>query len=118
MVTLLPLVRMEPVSVPLSVPPPVALLNVIVVVLVGLDGLPLASCGCTVTLNAVPAVPVLGTVVYTSLVAAPGLTVVIVAEPVAEPLAAVTVKLLPATVGVTLALVSTPAVNAPAVPVT
>jgi hypothetical protein len=70
MVTLLPLVRMLPVSVPLSVPPPEALLRVIVVLLVGLEGLPLASCDCTVTLNAVPAVPVLGTVVYTSFVTA------------------------------------------------
>ena len=58
-------------SVPLNVPPPDALLRVIVVLLVGLAGLPLASCDCTVTLNAVPAVPVLGTVVYTSFVAAP-----------------------------------------------
>src|SRR5579883_2661592 len=71
MVTLLVLVAILPVSVPLSVPPPEALLNVIVVVLVGLAGLPLASCDCTVTLNAVPAVPVLGTVVYASLLAVP-----------------------------------------------
>src|SRR6202158_591064 len=70
MVTLLPLIGIVPVSVPLSVPPPLALLSVIVVLLVGLDGLPLASCDCTVTLNGVPAVPVLGTVVYTSFVAA------------------------------------------------
>src|ERR1017187_4128372 len=69
MVTLLPLVAIVPVSVPLSVPPPVALLSVIVVLLDGLFGLPLASCDCTVTLNAVPAVPVLGTVVNTSLLA-------------------------------------------------
>jgi hypothetical protein len=60
-VTLLPLVVIVPVSVPLRVPPPVALLSVIVVLLVGLEGLPLASCDCTVTLNAVPAVPVVGT---------------------------------------------------------
>ena len=73
--TLLALVEIVPVSVPLSVPPPVALLSVIVVLLVGLAGLPLASCDCTDTLNAVPAVPVLGTAVYTSFVAAPGLTV-------------------------------------------
>jgi hypothetical protein len=46
-----------------------------VVLLVGLAGLPLASCDCTVTLNAVPAVPVLGTVVYASFVATPELTV-------------------------------------------
>jgi hypothetical protein len=39
------------------------LLKLIVVLLVGLDALPLASCDCTVTLKAVPAVPVLGTVV-------------------------------------------------------
>ena len=69
---MLPLVRMLPVSVPLSVPAPVALLRVIVVLLVGLDGLPLASCDCTVTLKAVPAVPVVGTVVYASFVAVPG----------------------------------------------
>ena len=62
-VTLVALVPMLPASVPLRVPPPVALLNVIVVVLVGLDGLPFASWDCTVTLKAVPAVPVLGTVV-------------------------------------------------------
>jgi len=62
-VTLLALVAMVPVSVPLNVPPPLALLKVIVVVLVGLEGLLLASCDCTVTLNAVPAIPVLGTVV-------------------------------------------------------
>ena len=106
-------------SVPLSVPPPEALLSVIVVVLVGLAGLLLASCDCTVTLNAVPAVPVLGTVVYASFVASPGLTVVIVAEPVwPDPSFTVTVKLLPATVGVTLALLNTPAVNAGDVPVT
>jgi len=71
----LPLVEIVPVSVPLSVPPPEALLSVIVVVLVGLAGLPLASCDCTVTLNAVPAVPVLGTVVYTSFVAGPAVNV-------------------------------------------
>jgi ACS family hexuronate transporter-like MFS transporter len=53
----------SPVKVPLSVPPPLALLNVTVVVLVTLAGFPLASCDCTVTLNAVPAVPVVGTVV-------------------------------------------------------
>jgi len=75
MVTLLPLVRMLPVSVPLSVPPPEALLRVIVVLLVGLAGLPFASCDCTVPLNAVPAVPALGTVVYTSLLAAAAFTV-------------------------------------------
>ena len=57
------LVEIVPVSVPLKVPPPVATLNVIVVLLVGLAGLPLASCDCTVTLKAVPAIPVLGTVV-------------------------------------------------------
>ena len=37
-VTLFALVAMLPVKVPLKVPPPLALLNVIVVVLVGLDG--------------------------------------------------------------------------------
>ena len=69
--TLLPVVRMVPVSVPLSVPAPVALLKVITVLPVGLDVLPLASCDCTVTLNAVPATPVLGTAVNASFVAAP-----------------------------------------------
>ena len=64
-------VAMLPVSVPLSVPLPVALLKVIVVALVGLDGLPLASCDCTVTLKAVPTVPVIGTDVKASFVAAP-----------------------------------------------
>jgi hypothetical protein len=62
-VTLLPLVEIVPVSVPLNVPPPVALLKVIVVLLVGLAGLPLPSCDCTVTLKAVPAVPLAGTVI-------------------------------------------------------
>jgi hypothetical protein len=37
------------------------LLKVIVVALDKFAGLPLASCDCTVTLKAVPAVPVLGT---------------------------------------------------------
>jgi hypothetical protein len=77
MVTLLPLVRMLPVSVPLSVPPPEALLRVIVVLLVGLEGLPLASCDCTVTLNAVPAVPVLGTVTLNAVPAVPVLGTVV-----------------------------------------
>ena len=63
MVTLLPLVEMVPVSTPLSVPLPVALLSVMVVLLDGLVGLPFASCDWTVTLNGVPAVPVDGTVV-------------------------------------------------------
>ena len=65
-VTLLPLVVIVPVSVPLKLPPPLALLKAIVVLLVGLDGLPLASCDCTDTMKAVPAVPVHGTVVYTN----------------------------------------------------
>ena len=59
--TLLALLAMVPVSVPLNEPPPVALLKVMVVVLARVDGLPLASCDCTVTLKAVPAVPVDGT---------------------------------------------------------
>jgi hypothetical protein len=59
---LLPLVIL-PMSVPLKVPLPLALVNVMVVVLPRLDGLPLASWDCTVTLKAVPAIPVLGTVV-------------------------------------------------------
>src|SRR5262245_56890855 len=66
---------MDPVNVPLSVPLPVALVKVMVVVLVGLLGLPLASCDCTVTLKAVPAVPVVGTEVYASFVAVPALMV-------------------------------------------
>ena len=70
--TLLPLVRMFPVSVPLNVPAPDApLLNVTVVVLVGFAGLLLASCDCTVTLKANPSVPVDGTVVYPNLLTAP-----------------------------------------------
>ena len=73
--TLLPVVKMVPVSVPLNVPPPDAWLKVIVVLLVGFAGLPLASRDCTVTLKAVPAVPVLGTVEYASLVAAPATSV-------------------------------------------
>jgi hypothetical protein len=63
MVTLLEPLEMFPVSVPLKVPAPETLLKVTVVVLVTLAGLPLASCDCTVTLKAVPAVPVPGTVV-------------------------------------------------------
>ena len=61
--TMLAPTPMLPVSVPLNVPPPVALLNVMMVALARLAGLPEASCACTVTLKAVPAVPVLGTVV-------------------------------------------------------
>jgi hypothetical protein len=67
---------MVPVRVPLSVPPPVALLKVMVVVLVGLLGLPKGSSDSTVTLKAVPGVPVLGTEVYTSFVAAAALTII------------------------------------------
>jgi hypothetical protein len=62
---------MVPVSVPLNVPPPDALVSVTVVRLVGLDGLPLASSDVTVTLKGVPAVPVPGTVVNTNFVATP-----------------------------------------------
>ena len=62
-VTLLLPFGIVPVSVPLRVPPPVALDKVIVVPEVTLDEFPLASCDSTVTLNAVPAVPVVGTVV-------------------------------------------------------
>ena len=62
---------MLPVSIPLNVPPPLAVLKLIVVLLVGLDGLPSASWDCTVTLKAVPAVPVVGTVVYTNCEAVP-----------------------------------------------
>src|SRR5262249_28579276 len=54
-----------------------ALLNVIVVLLVGLAGFPLASCTCTVTLNAVPAVPELGTTVKANLLAAPAVKVTV-----------------------------------------
>jgi len=45
-VSLFPLVVIVPANVPLSVPPPDALLNVMVVLLVGLEGLPFASCDC------------------------------------------------------------------------
>jgi hypothetical protein len=114
MVTLLPVERIVPVSVPLSVPPPVALLRVIVVVLVGLDGLPLASCDCTVTLNAVPAVPVLGTVVYTSFVAAPAFTVNAALVPVLLDAVDVIVNE-PVFVMVTLCGSSTPPVKLPEV---
>jgi len=94
------------------------LLKVIVVLLVGLAGLPLASCDCTVTLKAVPTVPAPGTDVYASFVAAPGLTVVIVVVPTTEPEVAVIVLLLPADVGVKVGkVVNTPAVNATEVPV-
>lgn len=62
---------MMPVSVPLRAPPPVAWLSVIVVLLVGLAGFPLASCDWAVTVNAVPATPVAGTTEKTSLDAAP-----------------------------------------------
>ena len=61
--TLLALVPIVPVSVPLNAPAPDALLKVIVVLLVGFAGLPLASCDCTVTLKAIPAVGVLGSAV-------------------------------------------------------
>jgi hypothetical protein len=71
MVTLVPVLKSVPVTVPLRLPAPVAALNVIVVSLLGLAGFPLPSCDSTVTLKLVPAVPVVGTVVYTSLVAAP-----------------------------------------------
>ena len=65
---------MLPVSVPLNVPPPEALLKVIVVALVGFAGLPLASCYCTVTLKAAPSVPVIGTTVKAKCVAGPANT--------------------------------------------
>ena len=84
---------MVPVSVPLKLPPPVALLKVIKVEVERLEGLPLASCDCTVTLNAVPAVPEPGTVVYTSFVAVPAVPVAVKVngEPVRDPLVAVKV---------------------------
>jgi hypothetical protein len=63
MVTLFEPVEMTPVSVPLNEPPPEALLSVMVVSLVTFLGVPPESCACTVTLKAVPAVPVPGTVV-------------------------------------------------------
>ena len=50
-------------SIPLKTPAPLAMLNVIVVLFVGLAGFPFTSCDCTVTLKGVPDVPVLGTVV-------------------------------------------------------
>ena len=62
------LVPIVPVSVPLNAPAPVALLRVIVVLLVGLAGVPPASCDCTVTLKAVPAIPLLGTTVNANFV--------------------------------------------------
>jgi hypothetical protein len=62
-VTLFKPLEIVPVSVPLNVPLPVALVSVIVVSLVTFAGVLAESCDCTVTLNAVPAVPVLGTVV-------------------------------------------------------
>src|SRR5258708_7852408 len=64
-------VGIVPIRVPLRVPAPLPLLNVIVVRLVGLTGFPLESCDCTVTLKPVPATPVTGTAVYTSFVAVP-----------------------------------------------
>jgi len=83
---------MVPVSVPLNEPLPVALLKVIVVVLVGLDGLPSASCDCTVTLKGWPVVPVAGTVVYARLLAAPTLTIRLeLATPVSPEIEAVIV---------------------------
>ena len=62
---------MVPVSTPLRLPAPAALVKVIKVSAVGLDTLPLASCDCTVTLKAVPAVPVPGTLLKAKRVAAP-----------------------------------------------
>jgi len=70
-VTLFVPLTILPVKVPLKVPPPVAMLKVIVVVLDTFATLPYASCDCTVTLNAVPAVPVEGTALYTNCVAVP-----------------------------------------------
>ena len=60
--------RIVPVSVPLSVPEPLALLRVITVLVVTFAGLLEASRDCTVTLKATPAVPVVGTTEYASLV--------------------------------------------------
>ena len=65
-VTLLLPFGIVPVSVPLRVPPPVALDKVIVVPEVTFAGFPLGSCDWTVTEKAVPAVPVDGMVVYAS----------------------------------------------------
>ena len=62
-VTLLAPIPILPVRTPLNVPPPVALLRVMVVALPRFDEFPLASWDSTVTLKAVPAVPVPGTVV-------------------------------------------------------
>jgi hypothetical protein len=59
---------MVPVSVPLNVPAPDALLNVMVVSELTFAGLPPASCTCTVTVKATPAVPVGGTEVKASFV--------------------------------------------------
>ena len=63
--------RIVPVSVPLSVPEPLALLRVIRVLVVTFAGLLKASRDCTVTLKVTPAVPVVGTTVYASLVGVP-----------------------------------------------
>jgi hypothetical protein len=63
MVTLLDPFEIVPESVPLSVPAPVAFDKVIAVAGVTFAGFPLESCDWTVTLKAVPAVPVEGTVV-------------------------------------------------------
>ena len=63
--------RIVPVSVPLSIPEPLATLKIIVVLLVTSAGVLEASCDCTVTLKATPAVPVVGTTEYASLVGVP-----------------------------------------------
>ena len=61
-VTLLVPLEMTPVVVPLSVPPPDALVKVTVVSLVTFRAMPPASCAWTVTPNGEPTVPVDGTV--------------------------------------------------------
>ena len=71
MVTRLLPLEIVPVKVPLHDPAPVPLERVMVVAEVTLAGFPFASCDWIVTLKGVPAVPVEGTVVYASLVAAP-----------------------------------------------
>ena len=64
-------------SVPLKVPLPLALVNVMVVVLPRLDGLPLASRDWTVTLKGVPTVPAVAVAaVKPSCVAAPAENVI------------------------------------------
>ena len=98
--TLLAPLAMDPVSVPLNVPPPDALLKVTVVAVVTFATLPLPSSDFTVTLKAVPAVPEPGTVVNASFVAPAAENVMV--PPVTAvkvcPAVAVAVKVIPSAV--------------------